>query len=612
MDDNSRLPSARAVSLHLLILLLALVATFLVYAGSSTFPFAYDDHLQIVQNRYVQSWQFVPRYFTSHVWSYQYPHLLSNYYRPLFLLWLRLNDAVFGLAPWGWHLTSVLLHLGVTYGVYRLARRIIQDATWAAVAALVFGLHPVHIEAVAYVSAVCDPLMVLLLLSSFMCFLRNCELPESAGTRKHRWLAASLILYAMATLTKEPALLLVPILFVYEWIFRLEKNKSPIPAWQRGWMAIRRLGPYWVVTVGYLVARYFSLKGLSHTVTPLPWSTEVMTWPWVLGSYLKLLLWPVGLSAYYNPVYVTQPGLWNCFVPGVAVLAAAAVVTLWVRGARNAATSDAGLIESRAIVFAAAWIVLALLPFLNLRALPQGEIIHDRYLYLASVGFSILVALALRRLAATRLLRARRPLVQLVPAFVLAALLGAGTFTQGLYWADELSLYTRSHEIAPENDAATTSLAAVASQRGMYGAAIELYKQVLARDPKVWRANVDLAYTYYSLGRYDDAVRYFARSIEVDPVDGNQYLYLGLALAHLGRFHEAEAAIRRALVVRPQGPHYHYSLGIVLKQQGKLPAALKEFRTELADDPGNQEAHAQIAAIESELRESHQEKSAAP
>jgi tetratricopeptide (TPR) repeat protein len=277
---------------------------------------------------------------------------------------------------------------------------------------------------------------------------------------------------------------------------------------------------------------------------------------------------------------------------------------LWAHGVRRQEVPSEGRAESRAVTFAAVWVLLSLLPFLNLRALPQGEIIHDRYLYLASVGFSILAALALRCLSQVGIFRHRRPAIQLAPALVLAVFLGIGTFTQSLYWADELALYSRSHKIAPENDAATTSLAAAASQRGMYGPAIELYKQVLARHPRVWRANVDLAYAYYSLGRYQDAIRYFARSIEADPVDGNQYLYLGLALAHVGRFKEAEGAIRQALVVRPDGPGYHHSLGIVLRMQGKLPAALEEFRNELAKNPGNRDTRAQVAEIESQLRES--------
>ena len=101
-----------------------LAATFLAYAGTLGFGFVFDDTAGIVRNDSLRSWHYVPGYFSSHVWSFLYPHLLSNYYRPLFLLWLRLNDALFGLHPWGWHLTSVLAHLGVTCLVYCLALQV--------------------------------------------------------------------------------------------------------------------------------------------------------------------------------------------------------------------------------------------------------------------------------------------------------------------------------------------------------------------------------------------------------------------------------------------------------------------------------------------------------
>src|SRR5438477_9595434 len=150
---------------------LILAVTFLVYTGTTRFGFVYDDQGQIVRNLFIQSWQYAPRYFTSHVWSYLFPGDVANYYRPLFLLWLRANDALFGLEPAGWHLTSVLAHLLVTLEVYWLGVRLVQDRAAAAVGAALFGLHPIHVEAVAWVSGVTDPLAALLMLASFISFL---------------------------------------------------------------------------------------------------------------------------------------------------------------------------------------------------------------------------------------------------------------------------------------------------------------------------------------------------------------------------------------------------------------------------------------------------------
>jgi len=91
-----------------------LIFTALLYLPTLNYHFVYDDQGQIVDNALVRAWRFVPEYFQSHVWQYLYPNALGNYYRPLNVLWFRINDALFGLKPMGWHASAVLLHLLAT------------------------------------------------------------------------------------------------------------------------------------------------------------------------------------------------------------------------------------------------------------------------------------------------------------------------------------------------------------------------------------------------------------------------------------------------------------------------------------------------------------------
>ena len=167
---------------------LVLAITFGVYSATLTYQFVYDDLGVIVNNPLVHSWRFVPRYFTEHVWGYMYPNVPGNYYRPVFLLWLLLNHSLFGLDPAGWHLTAVLAHIVVTLMVYLIASRITGNLLSSVVASLIFGIHPVHIEAVAWVSGVSEPLLAMFLLGSFLCFLRY----RGSGTNRRAWLAVRL------------------------------------------------------------------------------------------------------------------------------------------------------------------------------------------------------------------------------------------------------------------------------------------------------------------------------------------------------------------------------------------------------------------------------------
>src|SRR5579862_7569632 len=109
----------------------ALLLVFIVYVPTLRYQFVHDDRGQIVENPFVHSWHAVPAYFTAQVWAGVSPEDLGNYYRPLFLLWLRVNSVIFGDRPWGWHFTTVLVHLVTTFLVYLLAWRFVADRTVA-------------------------------------------------------------------------------------------------------------------------------------------------------------------------------------------------------------------------------------------------------------------------------------------------------------------------------------------------------------------------------------------------------------------------------------------------------------------------------------------------
>ncbi len=598
-----------------------LAATFLAYTASLALGFVFDDNLLIVTNDSIRSWRYFPSYFASHIWGPRYPHALVNYYRPLFLTWLRLNDALFGLHPWGWHLTSVAAHVAVTYLVYRLCLKLTGDGWVAGAAGLIFGLHPVHVEAVAYIASVQEPLSSLFILGAILTFWRSRK-PELMldsmaaegdghpvrerawpGWPWHMgwhmgWLGASLALTAAALLSKESGMVLPILVSAAVWIYGEDGGREAAPVEGRRRLIERlrsALGasiPFWAVVLLYLPLRIRALKGFAHVITPLALSTEIFTVPSVLLFYLRLLIWPFGLSCYYDTPYISTPGGRDFILPAALLAVVAAALIVWYGRVRWGAPKDA-----KAIAFASLWMMLTLLPVLNFRFLLDGEIAHDRYVYLPSVGFVMLVAIALRRAMGRGAKFFSRPAWALAGALVVSGGLGIATARQSLFWSDDLSLSYRAHEIAPHNVFATTSLGAALGQRGMDGAAMALYQQALAIRPDFWKANVNLAYLYYAHRNYPEAARFLARACHADPTDGDQFLYLGMALLRMGRLTEAESACRTALLVRPQGKNYHLGLGIVLKGEGKLPEAKQEIEAELAVEGENAQARTLLEEI---------------
>jgi 4-amino-4-deoxy-L-arabinose transferase-like glycosyltransferase len=570
-----------------------LAATFLTYIGTLALGFVFDDHVLIVTNDSIRSWRYFPGYFTSHIWSFRYPHLLANYYRPLFLTWLRLNDAVFGLHPWGWHLTSMLAHVAVTYLVYRLALRLAADRSVAGAAALIFGLHPAHAEAVADITSIQEPLSTFFILAAILAFERSRE-----SAVKFRWVAAALTFTAAALLCKESGMVLPILVAGFAWIYgkACSREAAPVekdpPLFERLSTALVASLPFWALLLLYVPLRIRALKGFAHVVTPLPLSTEIFTIPSVLAFYLRMMVWPSRLSCYYDTPYITGPSGRGFFLPAVVVAAVAAVLVVWYLRTRRQSPR-----EAKVIAFACFWMALTLLPVLNFRFLPEGEIAHDRYVYLPSVGFALLVAMALRKALNLGGTSHQRRAGVLVAAFLVFGAMGYDATRQSLFWSDDLTLNYRAHEIAPHNVYATTSLAAAVQQQGMEGTAMALYQQALAIQPNFWRANVNLAYLYYAHGNYSEAERFFARACASDPTDGDQFLYWGMSLLRMGRFSQAEAAARMALLVRPQGKNYHLGLGMVLRGEGKLPEARKEIQAELALDPLNAQAKVLLGEV---------------
>lgn len=587
---------AGRLTLRRLLPLFLLVLTFAAYASTLGFQFVYDDTEQIVRNSHLLSWRYAPTFFAEHVWGHQTPNPIGNYYRPLFLLWLLINRMLFGLHPLGWHLTTVLIHLAVTFMVYRLAQRLTGDQVTAGIAALLFGLHPVHIEAVAWISGVTEPLMAFWLIASFLCYLNHRQRPEHANG----WFAASLLFYVLAMLAKETALVLPLLILAYEWAYDWidakgaaapQDGRATVAAFSisRVFVAARRVAPYLALTAVYLITRAVVLKGLAHTSTHLSLATTLLTWPALLWFYVKLLIWPMGLSVFYDTPYVTAFGLRNFVVPLVALAVIGLLLWRWSR-------------RAPIVRIAIAWLVLPILPVMNIAVFYDGELAHDRYLYVPSIGFAILLAVALRQLAAGSSRLFGQPALQAIAVLTLVCVLNQATVSQTAYWADNFSLYSRGVAIAPNNFLAINNLGSALARQHQYEEAIHLYRQALERKPLYWSANCNMGYSYYALGRYAEAEPYLLRAIEIYPRNARQYFCLGLTEMRLGRLANAAAMIGHAIEMQPQEPDYHYGLGLTLRKQGNLDAALEALRAELIirpDQPGVQET---IAEIEAQLR----------
>jgi protein O-mannosyl-transferase len=564
--------------------LIAVVAIGLAYVRAPGLAFVYDDGHIVRTNPYITDVRYVPNYFTEPIWT----NLLmaqKNYYRPVFLLWLLGNYEAFGINPIGWHVTSLLLHLGNAVLLYLLALRFTRQHFAALAASLFFGLHPVQVENVVWVSASTEILGTFLALGALLCYLRSLE----DASRRALLLSASTFLYALAVLTKETAIILPAIIFLHEWLGRPASLAPRVsrPRAAAFLAALRESLPFGVAALAYLDARIAVLGGLGHVVVPMTARASMMTIPSMLQAYLVHIVWPARLSAFYDYPYVTEFSARGVLLPLVIIVALALALFVAVRKTPGAQ-------------LAAIWMVLPLLPALDISVFPRGEFLHDRYLYHPMIGVALLIGIGLAALAQRWTAREPR-LATYAAAAVVTMALGIATFHQTGFWTDDFALYSRGVAIAPRSGFANNNLGALLLNRGQWDEAMAEFRKSIEYSPNLYLAHYNMGVGYYDVGRFAEAEVCFKRAIAIRPEYPDSNLYLGMTYLHTNRLPQAIVLVRKAISLKPTGRGYHFALGVMLKQAGDFRGARTEFLEELKLDPRHQPSLDELHQVEEDL-----------
>jgi protein O-mannosyl-transferase len=519
---------------------LVVSACALVYLSALSGGFVYDDTLQIVLNERLHSWDSLPRAFTADVWDFQEDFTPSPEYRPFFLVYLTLCYQLFGLAPLWWHLLSIGAHAAVSVMVFRLSLRL-GAGVWASVlAALLFAVHPVHVESVAWISGITDPLAALFFIPALTGFVRY----RQEGARK--WLALSLASYALSLLCKETAIVLPLVLFV--WDVARDASQSLSQRLKRTALAC---APYIAVTALYAAARLLALGWLGAQTKSASGAQVFLSAPYLLAAHLRLLVAPLGLSTNYGSYTISSVGDAR-FLVSVCVLVALAFCVYLLRR-----RFDTGC-----------WIALALtiaplLPVLNVAIFHPQDPVHDRYLYLPSVGFCFIVSrIALRQ--------SKTLVVALCPALLIA--FGSLTVRQNRVWRDETSLWERAVEVSPESTWAHANMADAYARRGMYAEALDEYMAVVRLDGRDAHAYSLAAQMWLRLGDAERAEAMLRRARSTAPRDAAAAALLGTVLMSRGDLKGARENLEAARLLATHSEEMAYvrrSLEVLEKAEAR-------------------------------------------
>ncbi|MEO8430632.1 MAG: tetratricopeptide repeat protein [Acidobacteriota bacterium] len=551
--------------------LLLAAATFLVFAGVFRNDFvSYDDEAYVVRNAHVRAglsaanvgWAFTSRE-------------ASNWH-PLTWLSHMADVSLFGLSPAGHHFTSLLFHSINVALVFLLLRAATGRTGRSAAAALLFGLHPLRVESVAWIAERKDVLSACLGLLAIAAWARW------SRSRNRGAYACSLILFAASLMAKATLVTLPLLLLVLDfWPLRRfgtpPRDAASVPAPGTRSLLVEKI-PYAVLAIagGWLALRAQRAGGATSALAlsaGLRLENAVVS----IVRYLALTIWPAKLAVFYpHPAAALGWRTW-----GALALLAAISAAVWV--ARR----------SRPYLLAGwLWYLIALAPVLGIVQVGwQG--LADRYTYLPSLGLAVAAAWG-----AASLLEGRLPARALAAAAgVIVLALSALTIRQVATWRDSLTLYGHAIAVTGPNETMQIDLGNELARRGRSEEASRHLQEALRIAPGSRDALYALGSLSFAEGRPAEARSRFEEATRLHPDFAEAFVQIGVALVREGRPKDAVAPVEQALSIRHGLPEALYVLGSALDAQGEAVEAEKKYEAAIAAKPDYPEAHLNLADL---------------
>ena len=535
------------------------LAAALPYLNTLRNGFVSDDVLQVLGNPFIRNFHYLATIFTTRAMS----HIpgMANYYRPLMNLAYLFCYQVFGPRASAFHLVNVVLHAMVVCAVFVLTERMFQDRSLALMAAVLFALHPIHSEAVAWIAAVPDLELSFFYLLTFWIFL--------AGARPGGRFAASAQLamagsFVLTIFSKETAVTLPVLATIYEHGYRADREET------RPAQKVSRYGVLWLLTGAYLLFRVGVLGGLSSGWDRhITWYRTFLSAAKLLGRYLWKFLWPVDLRAFcpfHAPFSVFNSAALGGMV--ALTLGSAVFLYLWRR--------------ARSLSFGLLWMLITLAPVLNVRWLPRAAF-EERYLYLPSVGLCWLVGWGFLKLWAGASARGAIWGRAVVAAFsIVLALCCFRIITRNRDWKNNFTLYTNTLAACPDCYFIRIELGSTYWATGNVESAEQEWQKVLQARPQDTTALSKLGLVCLKKQQYPDAIAFFKKALEAFQGNVEAHLYLGVAYMDTHSLGLAEPELQEAVAIAEWNADARNALGKLYMEEGRRAEAEEQFRRSVA------------------------------
>lgn len=510
--------------------------------------FSYDDELVIVENQQnLGKIENITCLFSNNYFTIS----KEGSYRPLVTASYFWDQYLWGPDPLGFHFTNLFFHLLNAILVYYLFRRLCSNELASIASTLLYVVHPALTEAVNSPGFREDLIATTFVFLSILLYMRESFL-------------LSIISYCLALLSKESAFPLPLLIISYDYLY---KQKS-FP---------RRYLWFFLTALFYLYIRFFLFYNplLEKQTTNLPILIRFTSIPSIIFYYIRLLLFPIPLSADYATFdFILNP---NPYLTAISIIVLLIFLLQMRRGAFD-----------RAAIFGICWFLFTLIPVLNI--IPIVDPFAERFVYLPAVGF----ALFLGNLFMTKAPNYIR--LSLVLFIVLS--FSVITYQRNNIWKDWETLWGDTVKKSPKSFRGSLNISAAMIKQMKYDAAISALKDYLSKVSEAPSAiYFNLGTSYLLKEDYDLAILNLSKAVSLDSLSVNAHLNLASAFAKKNEFKKALDEVEEVIKISPNNVDAFLTKGFLYGEQGQLSYAEKAFEKARTIDRNAPNIHYNIGLL---------------
>lgn len=559
--------------MHLLILTLL---TLITYVNILQNGFAWDDRDFFLEWPQIKSEEGLPAYLSI-------PYLLSGdlplnhrgVYRPLRSIYQLATNSIWGENPLGYHIQALVVHILIVLVIYLITEIITKKRVLAFIVAGLFATHPIHTEAVTYTAASMDTLGILFFFLSFYCYLKT----ENEKFKKGIYLFASLLYAFLAFFTYEMTLVLPFLIILYDFSankFSPKKLLSKINIYKY----------FFLLLIVYMLIRFmiFQVGNRADYLGPI-WQITAnqarVGLPEIVKNYVSWLIWPTKLTVSHgiptNLLYGYLHILGKIDPTGKLTALSTNIIFLFPIFYIMTAIFLIYIFLKKypLVVFGFAWLIISLLPVSAI--IPQGAVIAERFLYIPSFGFTLILGFLFFN-GIHYLFKKRRhqflSYTLIFGLFLTIAFYTYKTIERNKDWRDEKTIWQAAIKTDPTIPLPYGALAKVYLREGQYDTGINLIKKVIELNETNAQLNSDLGLAFEKNGEIEKAIKEQRKALKINPEYYPAHVYLGNIYLKQEKYDLAEKEYAAALKYKKDDPFILSYLGDTYYNQKKYEDAL--------------------------------------